>query len=479
MIWMDISMKRLSWAAFFLAGILAGAKSVAQMPESYSSLEGHGSCEAAPFVLPRSGKVREEAYSTVVLRDGISVFSRPSDQVSSSTLNFNTTVFILKAQDDQLLVQGTRRNAPVMGWVARKDLLCAKKPLKSTDGAAMRFYPVPEMQWQGEETEAQIAGQVYSDYRGAKCSAGGCRKLFAFNAYFVFEERNERYLLGIRPEIHRKTGLVGWVNKKSGFIWSGTHGMRPKERRRSACAYETLSDARNGNNCIPISGGTRWYKLPVRIPVLAKEEHFYRVWLPLSAIPVSGGFSDSLIHGYIPVASNNWQVDVLLTDEDFMKYERILQALIDIKTEPAKDFRQNFANALEESLTRILHKPLQERSGEPLEVILKHSMKLPVREDSPLFRYNFADFLNSRKMRHTQLARLQQWLRHVAEFFRIIQRGRHPVVFDDNGRRFRPDRLRYGTIDIIEGEDFSEKGVHYGQHTRQGMIYWVPQEFLP
>ncbi|MEN8220972.1 MAG: hypothetical protein ABFS56_32395 [Pseudomonadota bacterium] len=397
-----------------------------------ASLEGYGSCEAKFFSLPQTGKIKEEAYSTVVLRDGVPVFS--ADNAIIKTLNFNTTVFILQARDDQFQVQEIRENAPHLGWVAREDLLCAKKPLKSSNGFPMRFYPL---------------GKAYHNYRGITCKR--CPELSPARDYFVFEKRNGRYLLGTRPRIRPKTtGLIGWVDSKNGHIWNTVYSLRPKGKR--FCAYRNRRDTRH---CIPIQR---------RIPVLAAiRDDFYQVLLP-----------SSHNEGYVRV-SPDVQLDVLVTSRQLRKYEYIFQKLADKAIPSDRNFRRNFVNALKASLEYAIKKPLQLNSSETLETILKRSGKLPIRTSSPLFRYRLKDLL---RVPDSELRRLHQWLGYVAEFLRIIQKEQAPVIYDKRWQKISPDKFSLSHSSFGEIKIEAEGDVGYGKENERG-AYWIPQEFLP
>ncbi len=297
------------WLVLFIWFWMSGGALAYRIQDNYPSLDRQGSCAAESADLPYSGNIGKSQREAVILRNDTPLYSNFSGSARKGTLQFDAKVLIHAVQGDRVQVYRLYAERPA-GWVARDDLLCKRKPLRSPSGLEMKFFIKTEARRNSGEYGILPGVQAYQNYEGTDCGTGECRKLLRFNGYFVFDERNGRYLLGSKYGLGRKTGLMGWVDKKDGFIWDTAYGLRPREnlvfrpghakagQERAVCAYETLEYALAARkiNCIPILGGARWYKLPNRIPVLKtdRKNGLYRVVMALPGIGAKSASSHKI-----------------------------------------------------------------------------------------------------------------------------------------------------------------------------------------
>jgi hypothetical protein len=151
----------------------------------------------------------------------------------------------------------------------------------------------------------------------AQCN-GKCRELSRFTMYFIVDQHEDWYLLA--DDYHIDLPLVGWVQKKDGYLWDTAYGLRPRddlkyvdeqgnEGEGAECVYQSLDDAINKHRCMPVLGGNSWYQGFVRIPLLdivdSKDNHippknltdkkaspkaFYKVALAVPGVGVTKDF---------------------------------------------------------------------------------------------------------------------------------------------------------------------------------------------
>jgi len=255
---------------------------------------GNGSCDCKRFNLPETGDVNF-TWTVKVKADDVPLFETPTDSNPKEKLKFNQNFNIVKADGNRLQVQRHEDMIPY-GWVDRKNLLCALKPLKSDSGLDKKFYIKTATRVRSDKPATVKA---YSKPVSDTCGSGGCRELARFDGYFIFDDSDGRYLLADAYKLRPENRLVGWVDAEDGFIWDTAYGLRPKEnlvfpednpkagQERVVYAYLSEEEALKRHNGRPILGGERWFKYALRIPILGREKNLFKVVMPLAGVGVS------------------------------------------------------------------------------------------------------------------------------------------------------------------------------------------------
>jgi hypothetical protein len=258
------------------------------------AVAGDGSCNCKRFNLPESGDVNF-TWTVKVLSDDVPLYETSTANSPKEKLKFNDNFNIVKADGNRLQVQRHQDMEPY-GWVERKSLLCALKPLKSKSGLDKKFYIKTATRIRSDKPATVRA---YSRPDNDTCGSGGCRELARFDGYFIFDNSNGRYLLADAYKLRPENRLVGWVDAKDGFIWDTAYGLRPKEnlvfpkdspkagQERVVYAYLSEEEAMKRHNGRPILGGDRWYKYALRIPILGRQKNLFKVVMPLAGVGVS------------------------------------------------------------------------------------------------------------------------------------------------------------------------------------------------
>jgi hypothetical protein len=272
-----------------------------------------GPCDCANYELKGTDEKPEISWVVKVIEQGTLLYKDESSQEYDRKLGFNESFYIIKKNDDRMQVRAIGKKSP-SGWVQRSALLCSPTPMKGELGLEEKFYIKTET-----EVRKKIPTTVkaYPSLERSDCE-GSCRELSRFSGYFIFDKRDDRYLLSENyRHINDTDVLTGWVDKDNGFVWDTAYGLRPGEnlvlpngstnsdgkdvsgQERAICAYRTISDAISGTLCIPLLGGSRWYKSDLRIPILARVDEdgkalrysekpedsgkqFYKVVMPLA-----------------------------------------------------------------------------------------------------------------------------------------------------------------------------------------------------
>jgi len=194
-----------------------------------------------------------------------------------------------------------KKNGEDRGYVKIDDLFCGGTPMTADSGLLEKFYVKTEIHEKG--TPSFVT--AYPSSEGKDCGESGeyCKKLKRFNSYFVYKEKDGRYLLASSADFKNRDYLTGWVDKKSGYIWKTAIGARPSEKltdKHPVYFYKTLEDAESKRNGNSILGGDRWFNIPIRMPVLNKVEHngksYYEVALSLSGIGVKRDKNGNIIY---------------------------------------------------------------------------------------------------------------------------------------------------------------------------------------
>jgi len=284
---------------------------------------GQGSCDCKRFNLPEQGKI-DYTWTVKVNRDGVPLFPTATSTNPSSYLRFNTNFNIIEAYNDKLLVQRHEDMQP-LGWVKREDLLCALKPLRSISGLDTRFYIKTATKIRADKPSTVKA---YISPDSQDCGKTGCRELARFEGYFIFDDKNGRFLLADAYNLRPETRLIGWVEAEDGFIWDTAYGLRPREnfvfpqghpkagQERVLYAYLSKEEALQRRNGRPVLGGDRWYKYALRIPILDRKDNLFKVVMPLAGVGVSR--SDA-------------QGRIIITGESYQGTEKAIQNILNIK----------------------------------------------------------------------------------------------------------------------------------------------------
>jgi hypothetical protein len=308
---MKTKMKCLGYLGLFL---------LITIPHSWA---GNGSCDCQRFNLPETGDVNF-TWTVKVKADDVPLFETSTDSDPKEKLKFNQNFNIVKADGNRLQVQRHEDMSPY-GWVERKNLLCALKPIKSDSGLDKKFYIKTATRIRSDKPATVKA---YSKSDSDTCGSGGCRELARFDGYFIFDESDGRYLLADAYKLRPENRLVGWVDSEDGFIWDTAYGLRPKENlvfpedspkageERVVYAYLSEEEALNRHNGRPILGGERWFKYALRIPILGREKNLFKVVMPLAGV----GVSQSDKYGRI-----------VISDQRRQSTEQAIQNILNIK----------------------------------------------------------------------------------------------------------------------------------------------------
>jgi hypothetical protein len=505
-------------------------------PDTTFTNDRPGSCKHVEFPINPDGKA-DWPYPVKVLRQDTPVYQDPTSSAlnpSQDKLAFNQSLSILNVQEKRVEVRSL--GAPKsLGWVDRTNLLCTLKPLKGASGLEKKFYIRTATDIR-KEKPATVNVYPSPDLQG--CTGEECRGLSRFTWYFVFDETEQSYLLSDSLRINETSPLVGWIAKQDGFVWDTAYGIRPKEEPddQIVCFYTNLEDALAKQNCYPILGGTRWYLSSVRIPVVeriqAAGKAFYDVVLPLPNIIIeynekqgeiklrldqtndanqlneigkkilqgeslvnligsqenteqdNSGFPfpyNTLVEGYIPISSDIVE-DVALTSKDLENWIMILNAIGDMTMVSGTELREYFVQAIRDALEKVIRKPLYEDIDEPLVIFLQRQGGLPVRDDSPLFRYSLHDLRDPLQVPDCELGRLVTWVSIAAEILGIVSHGDMCPKY--NTIPYPGECPSGSNIPFIDGAITAEKlgndpNMRYDYVFQNAHIYWVPKEFLP
>jgi hypothetical protein len=250
-----------------------------------------GTCSAADFRTAWGGATELPAtldhYQATVLRDGAVLYANPTGSDRLKVLRFNSKVYV-RAHDVNRLGVALEGERSVAGWVQRKDLLCNRQPLQSSEHKLERK-AVIRTQLASTEEGTQIV-RAYETPEMAECQPA-CRDLTRFRMYFIAGQTNDAFLLAESAVLQSSRGvLVGWVKKEHVFEWPWALALRPAESLRhpdggpgAICAYLDLSDmrAKRDDKCQPILGGNAWFETEYRLLVRDIREDYYEVIAPV------------------------------------------------------------------------------------------------------------------------------------------------------------------------------------------------------
>jgi hypothetical protein len=286
-------------------------------PATQQQLSEEGDCanfDFSPYM--QNGKLTLSIHLRV-LRDKAKVYPTAETQQPNKTLEFGKTLMHrgeLSNGRIKVATLGMGKDQQ-LGWVSRKDLLCTSKPIINPEkGLEKKFYIKTENRKRKPGEPAFINAYPMP---AAQCN-GKCRELSRFTMYFIVDQHKDWYLLA--DDYHITLPLVGWVQKKDGYLWDTAYGLRPRddlkyvdeqgnESEGAECVYQSLDDAINKHHCMPVLGGNSWYQGFVRIPLLdivdskgnhippknltdkkASPKAFYKVALAVPGVGVTKDF---------------------------------------------------------------------------------------------------------------------------------------------------------------------------------------------
>jgi hypothetical protein len=172
-------------------------------PEPVIALSEEGDC--ANFDLSPHMQNGELTFSTHlrVLRDKAKVYPTAKAQQPNKTLAFSTLLQHREEISNGRIKVATLRMGKdeQLGWVSRKDLLCASKPIKN-------FYIKTENR---ERKPGEPAFINAYPMLAAQCN-DKCRELSRLTMYFIVDQHKDWYLLA--ADYHITLPLVGWCKKK-------------------------------------------------------------------------------------------------------------------------------------------------------------------------------------------------------------------------------------------------------------------------
>ncbi|MCP4701483.1 MAG: VWA domain-containing protein [Gammaproteobacteria bacterium] len=201
---------------------------------------------------------------------------------------------------------------------------------------------------------------------------------------------------------------------------------------------------------------------------------------------------DTTFEGFMPV-SKELSVDLWFSAASLRKYRLLLAEVVSNIDQVTKseEMRKTFVHALQKSLENVIKKPRysevcpRQQGNAPKKCSLKNYLKryghLPVRQDSPLFRYTLDELMDKNKVPECELQRLVRWIRNSYEILSIVETNRRPKF----KRRKQPPGCPSGNdIPYIQPNSlnpvlFKKASMKYGQVQGGVKLYWVPSEYLP
>lgn len=472
---------------------------------SQAAFAGAGRCDNADlqwlyFPTDPDGKL-DRVHAARAIRDQTPIYQDAESNQVVATLDFNAGVRALEFQQSRVLVGPLDTGLAPIGWVETSALLCGIVPLKGASGLEQRLYIRPSSRG---ERAASDSVKAFPAPEFGHCGDTGCRELAAFARYFVFDfdEDTSMFLIGEDYTLHETSQLSGWIRRDDVVVWDSAYGLRPRENlvfpashpfagaERMACAYATPEEAVNSpvERCLPVPGGERWFLSGYRIPMFERiqfrDRELYRVLLDSAMLPKTEFPSTRQIVGeaYIPVSADIVE-DVWLMSDDLDRWVGLLR---DVNIErlaglAGEELRQAFVFALVDALEAIFRKPLFENITMPLHDYVSRN-GLPVRADSPLFRYSVAELLDADAVPECELGRLLAWISASRQFLNIVYHGNARPVYETV--EFPGSCDTANTIPYIPGEILtaplgSDENMRYNHTFQKTNVYWVPKEFLP
>ena len=310
-----------------------------------------GSCKGYKFLIQSDSETINTSWPLYVLRNNAPVYSYASGSRIKTTLKFGKVLDALSISDSQTsgrvkICESGCLPDEALGWMDRQDLLCRIHPLKNEEGlerkAFIRTATQPEIIKMGRRTIQKTSVTAYSCYNNS-CKTKS-KSLSRFEMYFIFAEKQQRYLLGDKYNLLMGPPLIGWVDQNKIIQWNTTLQLRPKEQVKYIRAYPDLptayrSRSHNLRKAVDLAGGNTWYKFPLHIPLLKITPYRGKKYYHISAPGVGmRGFDIKSINQQTATVEQLKQVDVFF----LLDGTRSMQPSLDA----AKNFSRKIVNDL-------------------------------------------------------------------------------------------------------------------------------------
>lgn len=461
---------------------------------------GQGNCGNFQFPITTDGKV-DWPHTVKVIRRDTPVYqdAKSSSAIPDTLLNFNQSFRVIDVQGNRVRLGNPATLAPI-GWVDRAALLCATSPIKGNAGLEQKFFVALK------NNDAASTAKVCFSPDLLDCEEH-YQTLANFSGYFVYDHEQENYLLGETYRLDDTSQLVGWIKQSQGFLWTTSYGLRPKEHltfpdghpmagvERIVCAYAAIEEAIANpvERCLPIYGGTRWFLSAYRLPLLERVDYhgksFYKAMVFSTGLPLDASATEqeprgeTMFEAYLPV-SDDLVEDVWLKVADLDKWVNLLTEFENeqLNTLSGQELRQTFVFAIVDALEKILSVPLRENTEEPLKDYLQYKGGLPVRDDSPLFRYSINELMNPRIVPDCEIVRLIDWVNHTRKMLDIAYHGDQRPDYAKEpfpGECPTGEQIPFISSEIRSVPLGNNPEMRYDHNFQQAHIYWIPKEYLP
>ena len=195
----------------------------------------------------------------------------------------------------------------------------------------------------------------------------------------------------------------------------------------------------------------------------------------------SSRIMDTILEGYIPV-SNDVVVDIWCTAEDLKKYRSVIEGILDSSEyQHGKFIRTELVYGLINTLQRLVPSPPPPETGETLIEYVRRISYLPIRQDSPLFRYSIQELEDRTKVPDCEIERLFSWIGNVNNYLYYIADNKRPIyeVRKQPGSCASGNDIPYIVPGSILGKHFSDSNMSYSHPLGGTTIYWIPKKYLP
>ena len=255
------------------------------------------SCADRNSHLPYSGEV-DSVWTYKIINQNALLYPQKDSSQSLGTLNFNENLNILETSKDRVKIQRLNDQNPA-GWVQREDILCSISPIKKC-GLSKKIY----IKTQHSRSKTNKANRLKNAYKSPDAeNCDDCNEVERFRGYYIYDEKStnkgKRYLISDSHRLDAETNLIGWVDKKDGFVWNNRYGLRPAENlvytdgqrkglEKPIFVYLTEKDALEKNEDEkgrPVIGGERWFRYDIRMAYEdTTKEQLYKVNIPLPGV---------------------------------------------------------------------------------------------------------------------------------------------------------------------------------------------------
>ena len=190
---------------------------------------------------------------------------------------------------------------------------------------------------------------------------------------------------------------------------------------------------------------------------------------------------DTILEAYIPVSEDIVE-DVWLKSDDLERWKDLLRDFENVSNLSGTELRDTFVYALRDSVENVIRKPLYKDTNQSLKDFLKRKGGLPVRDNSPLFKYSIDDLRDPDTVPDCEIIRLAAWVNNVKQMLSIVLRGTDRPKYTEI--KFPGTCPSGDTIPFIDGDiNFvplgDDPGMRYDHSFQKAHVYWVPKEFLP